>query len=89
MSSSVSKRISIISNQQGIVVRGLKRRFEEEGDVIRKFWMRDVRRRMEEREEGKEKRLVEMRKKYSDEGFGKKVIGIRNDLVDLERKRRV
>ncbi len=63
----------------------LERRFEEEGDVMRKYWMRDVRRRMEEREEGKEKRLVEMRKKYSDEGFGKKVIGIRNDLVDLER----
>ena len=40
---------------------------------------------MEEREDGKDKRLVEMRKKYSDEGFGKKVIGIRNDLVDLER----
>ena len=63
----------------------LERRFEEEGDVIRKFWMRDVRRRMEEREYGKDKRLVEMRKKYSDEGFGKKVIGIRNDLMDLER----
>ena len=35
MSSSVSKRISIISNQQGIVVRGLKRRFEEEGHAVR------------------------------------------------------
>ena len=63
----------------------LERRFEEEGDMMRKYWMRDVRRRMEEREDGKDKRLVEMRKKYSDEGFGKKVIGIRNDLMDLER----
>lgn len=35
MSSSVSKRISIISNQQGIVVRGLKRRFEEDGHAVR------------------------------------------------------
>ena len=67
----------------------LERRFEEEGDVMRKYRMRDVRRRMEEREEGKDKRLVEIRKKYSDEGFGKKVIGIRNDLVDLERICRV
>ncbi|MBQ6185477.1 MAG: hypothetical protein IJK48_06370 [Bacteroidales bacterium] len=63
----------------------LERRFEDEGDVMRKYWMRDVRRRVEEREEGKDKRLVEMRKKYSDEGFGKKLIGIRNDLMDLER----
>ena len=63
----------------------LERRYEEEGDEMKKYWMRDVRKRMEEREEGKEKRLVEMKKKYSDEGFGKKVIGIRNDLIDLER----
>ena len=63
----------------------LERRFEEEGDLEKKYWMRDVRRRMEEREESKDKRLVEMRKKYSEDGFGKKVIGIRNDLMDLER----
>ena len=47
--------------------------------------MRDVRKRMEEREEGKDKRLEGMRKKYSEDGFVRKVIGIRNDLIDLER----
>ena len=35
MGADKSKIIAIISNQQGIVVRGLKRRFEEEGHVVR------------------------------------------------------
>lgn len=82
----VGKRKEVMSCGEMIVkMLELERRFEEEGDVMRKFWMRDVRKRMEEREEGKDKRLEGMRKKYSEDGFVRKVIGIRNDLIDLER----
>ena len=82
----VGKRKEVMSCGEMIVkMLELERRFEEEGDVMRKFWMRDVRKRMEEREEGKDKRLEGMRKKYYEDGFVRKVIGIRNDLIDLER----
>jgi hypothetical protein len=63
----------------------MEKRFEEEGDVVKKYWIRDVRKKLEDWEEGKEKRLVERRKKFMDEGFEKKMIGKRGELKDLER----
>ena len=62
----------------------LERRFEEEGDVLKKYWLRDLIKRLEEWEEGKEKRLVDLRKKFLEGIFEKRVIGIREDLKVLE-----
>lgn len=62
----------------------LERRFEEDGDLMKKYWMRDVRKRIEEWDKRKEKRLEDMKKKYLEEGFEKRVIGVRNELKDLE-----
>lgn len=66
-------------------MKELEKRFEEEGDVMRRYWMRDVRRKMEEWEEGKEKRMEEKRRKYSEYGFEKKLIEKSEELMDLER----
>ena len=66
-------------------MRDLEMRYEEEGDLMRKYWMRDVRKRLEDWEKGKEERLVLRRKKYLDSGLERKEIGIRGDLKDLER----
>ena len=63
----------------------MEKRFEEEGDVEKKYWIRDVRKKLEDREDGKEKRLAERRKKFMDEGYEKKMIGKRSELKDLER----
>ena len=63
----------------------MEKRFEEEGDVVKKYWIRDVRKKLEDWEDGKEKRLAERRKKFMDEGFEKKMIGKRGELKDLER----
>ena len=46
--------------------------------------MRDLIKRLEEWEEGKEKRLVDLRKKFLEGIFEKRVIGIREDLKVLE-----
>ena len=62
----------------------LEKRFEEEGNDEKRFWMRDLRRKMEGWLEVRNERLEEMRRKYLD-GFDKRVIGIRNELKDLER----
>lgn len=62
----------------------LEKGFEEEGDDLRRFWMRDLRRKLEGWLEVRCERLEEMRRKYLD-GFDKRVIGIRNELKDLER----
>ena len=66
-------------------MKELEKRFEEEGDVMRRYWMRDVRRKMEEWEEGKEKRMDEKRRKNLEFSFEKKVIEKREELKDLER----
>ena len=66
-------------------MKELEKRFEEEGDVMRRYWMRDVRRKMEEWEEGKEKRMEEKRRKNLEFSFEKKVIEKREELKDLER----
>ena len=63
----------------------LEKGFEEEGNLEKKYWMRDLRRKLEKREEGKEKRLAEMRKKYLEGGYMKKKIRNREDLMDLEK----
>lgn len=63
----------------------MEKRFEEEGDVEKKYWIRDVRKKLEDREDGKEKRLAERSKKFMDEGYEKKMIGKRSELKDLER----
>ena len=63
----------------------MEKRFEEEGDVEKKYWIRDVRKKLEDWEDGKEKRLAERRKKFMDEEFEKKMIGKRGELKDLER----
>ena len=62
----------------------LEKGFEEEGDDLKRFWMRDLRRKLEGWLEVRCERLEEMRRKYLD-GFDKRVIGIRNELKDLER----
>ena len=62
----------------------LEKGFEEEGDYLKRFWMRDLRRKLEGWLEVRCERLEEMRRKYL-EGFEKRVIGIRNELKDLER----
>ena len=66
-------------------MRELEKKYEEEGDVMKRYWMRDLRRKMEEWEEGKEKRMEEKRRKNLEYGFEKKVIEKREDLKDLER----
>ena len=66
-------------------MRMLVKRFEEEGDVVKRFWMRDIIRRMEEWDERKEKRIEEKRLKYREYSFEKKVIERRGELLDLER----
>ena len=63
----------------------LEESFEACEDEVRKFWLRDVIKKMREWENGKEERLVKMRKEYLDGGFEKKQIGLGNDLKDLER----
>ena len=63
----------------------LEGRFEEEGDTVKKYWIRDLRKKMEVWEDRKEKRLVELRKKYLAGGFEKRLIGKREELKDLER----
>lgn len=66
-------------------MRDLERKFEEEGNVEKRYWMRDLRRKMEEWEEGKEKRMEERRKKNLEYSFEKKVIEKREELKDLEK----
>ena len=66
-------------------MRDLERKFEEEGNVEKRYWMRDLRRKMEEWEEGKEKRMEERRRKNLEYGFEKKVIEKREELKDLEK----
>ena len=66
-------------------MKELEKRFEEDGEIEKRFWMRDVRRKMEEREEGKERRLEEMRRKNLEEGFEKRRIEKKEELKDLER----
>ena len=63
----------------------MEKRFEEEGDVEKKYWIRDVRKKLEDWEDGKEKRLAERRKKFMDEVYEKQMIGKRGELKDLER----
>ena len=66
-------------------MRKLEKRYGDEGDVMKKYWMRDLRRRMEEWEEGKEKRMDEKRRKNLENGFERKVIEKKEELKDLER----
>ena len=49
-----------------------------------RFGLRDLRKKLEDWLEVRSGRLEEMRRKYWD-GFEKKVIGIRNELKDLEK----
>lgn len=62
-----------------------ERSYEKERDVEKLFWMRDVLRKLEEWEERKDERMDGMRRKYVDQSFGKRVIGIKDDLRILER----
>ena len=66
-------------------MRELEKRFEEEGEVMKRYWMRDVRKRLEEWEDRGEERRDELKKKNFEDVFEKKVIEKRNDLKDLER----
>jgi hypothetical protein len=63
---------------------GLEKRFDEEGDNLKRFWMRELRRKLEGWLELRCVRLEELKRKYLD-GFEKRVIGIKNELKDLER----
>ena len=62
-----------------------ERRFKEEGNIERLYWMRGVRKKLEVWEWNKNERMDVMRRRYSEESFGKRVIGIRDDLRLLER----
>lgn len=62
----------------------LEKRFDEEGDDLKRFWMRELRRKLEGWLELRCVRLEELKRKYLD-GFEKRVIGIKNELKDLER----
>ena len=66
-------------------IRELEKRYEEEGNEVKRYWMRDVRRKLEEWEREKIKRREEMRRKNMEYSFEKKVIGRREELKDLER----
>ena len=66
-------------------VEGLKKGFEEDGNVERKMKMRDVLRRMEELENESEGMMLEMRKKFMEGGFERRKISVIGDLEDLER----
>lgn len=66
-------------------IRELEKRNEEERNEKMRYWMRDVRRKMEEWESGKIRRREEMRRNNMEYSFEKKVIGKREELKDLER----
>jgi len=66
-------------------MKDLEKRFEEEGDVEKRFWMRDVREKVEKWVDGKEERMMEMRRKNMESGFEKKSILKKEELKDLEK----
>ena len=71
--------------KEGLELEGLKKGFEEDGNVERKMKMRDVLRRMEELENESEGMMLEMRKKFMEGGFERRKISVIGDLEDLER----
>ena len=66
-------------------IRELEEKYDEEGNNEKRYWMRDVRRKVEEWESGKIRRREEMRRNNMEYSFEKKVIGKREELKDLER----
>ena len=66
-------------------IRELEAKYDKEGNDEKRYWMRDVRRKLEEWEDGKMKRREEMRRKNMEYSFERKNIGRRDELKDLER----
>ena len=66
-------------------IRELEEKYDEEGNNEKRYWMRDVRRKLEEWEDGKMKRREEMRRKNMEYSFERKIIGRKDELKDLER----
>ncbi len=62
-----------------------RRGFEEKGDVEKMIGVRDLGKMLEGLLEGKGEEMEGMRKKFVDGEFEKRKIGIREDLLDLER----
>ena len=61
--------------------------FEKEGNVEKMMKMRDVLRKMDEIEEDGKEMMLEMKRKFMDGSFEKKMISVGEDLEDLERVR--
>lgn len=66
-------------------IEELEKMYGEIGDVVMMMKFRNVGKRIREVEEGKERMVGEMRKKFIDDGFEKKKIVMREELIDLER----
>ena len=63
----------------------LEKRYEEEGDMEKWYWIRDIGKKVKEWDGRKERRIEEKRWKYREYDFEKKVIERREELKDLER----
>ena len=77
-------------------LEGMKRRVEELemmygdiGDLEMMVCLRNVGKKIREVEEGRERMMGEMRRKFMDDGFEKRRIVVREDLMDLERVGRI
>lgn len=66
-------------------IEELEKMYGETGDVVMMLTFRNVGKRIREVEEGKERMVGEMRKKFIDDGFERKKIVMREELIDLER----
>ena len=81
----VGKRREMSVDGMILKMKDLEKRFEDEGDVEKRFWMRDVREKVEKWVEGKEERMMEMRRKNMESGFERKSILKKEELKDLEK----
>ena len=81
----VGKRREMSVDGMILKMKDLEKRFEDEGDVEKRFWMRDVREKVEKWIEGKEERMMEMRRKNMESGFERKSILKKEELKDLEK----
>ena len=70
-------------------VEELERMYGDIGDMEMMIGMRNVGKRIRGVEEDREKMMEEMRRRFIDDGFEKRKIVVREDLMDLERVGRI
>ena len=70
-------------------VEKLERMYEDMGDMEMMIGMRNVGKKIRGVEEDREKMMEEMRRRFIDDGFEKRKIVVREDLMDLERVGRI